>query len=226
MQHHPARADLLPGLLDRFTGVPVSVIEDPDPGAKLRSAWRTYRECVRAAPVASHVLIVQDDILPCADFQETLLAVANEHPSTLVSLFLPGALGLVAKLATREAARGERYVTLDHGPWVPTVALLWPASLLEAFAKVAPGWAKPNQISDDALVGKFRREHPAKAVATVPSLVQHPDVTVSIVRNRPAPSGMNRMRTAHQWRGEEWSPVASGWAPSDACGYPLVQNST
>lgn len=216
VQHHPRRADMLEPLLERLAGLEVEVVADPDPDADLRSAWRTYRQCIEpASPEVTHVLTLQDDTVPCDDFAAGLDQVMIDRPSALVSLFLPGALGVVARIATRQASLGERYVSLEQGPWVPTVALVWPVDLMSRFRAVADGWAGPKQVSDDALVGKFRRETLCPAYATVPSLVQHPDTVGSIVTRRPAPSGRNRARTAHQWRGTSWSPIASGWVPSD-----------
>lgn len=213
VQHHPARADQLPPLLERLAGLAPVVVEDPDPTSRLRSPWRTYRQCVQPI-TTSHLLVVQDDVIPCLDFAAAVHHVAQEKPDALVALCLPGSLGLVAKVATLQAAKGERYVSLDRGPWVPVIALLWPRALLEGFLQVCDDWARANpkpQVSDDAIVGRFRRESKCEAFATVPSLVQHPDTVPSIVTGRPAPTGRNKLRIAHQWRGPEWSPVATGW---------------
>lgn len=220
IQHHPARADMIPGLLERLEGLDVQVVADPDPDSLVRSPWRTYRQCVAAVPAGyTHVLTLQDDTIPCSHFADAVAHVTVDRPGSLVTMFLPGALGLVAKIATRQAAKGERYVSLERGPWVPTVALLWPVGLIDEFRAVCDDWARASrkpQVSDDALVGRFRRESCCDAVATVPSLVQHPDTVRSIVTNRPTPTGRNKLRTAHQWRGPEWSPVDAGWVPSDA----------
>lgn len=94
---------------------------------------------------------------------------------------------------------------------MPVIALLWPSALIDWFLQVCDGWAAARQVSDDALVGRFRRESKCDAFATVPSLVQHPDTTPSMVTGRPAPTGRNKLRIAHQWRGPKWSPVATGW---------------
>ena len=58
VQHHPARTDLLPRLLERLDD-PLLVV---DPGGEKSSAWRTYRLALRAdVEDATHLLVVQDE---------------------------------------------------------------------------------------------------------------------------------------------------------------------
>ena len=69
VQHHPARAHLLPRLLAALDPIPTEVITHqsvpPDP-------WAGYKACLTDPPDCDHLLIVQDDAVPVPGFAEVL----------------------------------------------------------------------------------------------------------------------------------------------------------
>lgn len=202
VQHHPRRAELLPHLAAELGDH--QVVTDPDPTAVYGSALGTYLECLRATPAdASHQLIVQDDAIPCRGFRERAEAALLERPDELVAFFVPGRT-LLYRLMVAEYQRGGRWLQLPGSlNWTPTVALAWPADLARAFvpegermiaARAARGM---GTHADDPYVGQWRKHLKLPVWATVPCLVQHPDVAQSLYRPDLRPrAGANRARVA------------------------------
>jgi hypothetical protein len=219
IQHHPSRAYLLPELLERLDAE-AEVVTDPEPDAQMPSPWRTYRACLELPPAgATHLLVLQDDVLPCRNLVAACEQIAAPWP---VCLFLGGAPVRTAREAARTLRRGGRYVDVHRGEWVPVIAVLWP---VEAAARLLewcdrddvklPG--HPNPRSDDAVVGKWAKLNRERVTATVPSLVQHPDIEPSLIGKR-ARAGRTAWRVAAHWIGEE-DPLDMQWgltSPAEA----------
>lgn len=195
VQHHPARAHLIPALL-RSLGT-TEVVEDPKPDDG--SPLRTYLECLRRTPAtATHRLIVQDDALLCENFPSRMLAALLERPHGLVAFFVPGAPPHRAAVLRAEIA-GDTWVRLPP-TWVPTVALCWPVPLIGPFLE----WATAEypegdrRRGDDGPVGKWANRVREQVLAPIPSLVQHPDVVPSLI-GRKASAGGNKARVAARY---------------------------
>lgn len=143
----------------------------------------------------THVLVVQDDAWPCFDFENRMLRAVEEKPDALVVLFAPGA-GQHRRTMTLAHRAGDRWARL-RSTWVPTVALVWPVEHARAFVEFVPSrydpWTKHR--GDDAPVGYWAGRAKADVWATVPSLVEHPDVEPSLI-GRPNSGGNNRARIA------------------------------
>lgn len=183
VQHHPSR--LLPEALRRY-----EVIDDPDPDGP-PSAIRTYVECLRSLPPeVTHRLVLQDDVALTAAFHTKVELALAERPGHLVALFVPG-MGLHGRMVRDAARAGSRWCQLPRSAnWVPVVALAWPRELAEAFVPFAEQWIatraarRMSTVGDDPVVGRFVREHKLSVWATVPSLVEHPDLVPSLVKQR------------------------------------------
>jgi hypothetical protein len=200
VQHHPARAHLLPldGLGDH------EVVTDPDPDARYGSCLRTYLECLRSTPAgATHRLVVQDDAIPCRGFRQLAEAALVEHPDELVTFFVPGRT-VLRKLMVDEHRRGRRWLQLPQSlNWTPTVALAWPVALAHDFVPAAEAMIAARARrgmgthADDPYVGAWRKPLKLPVWATVPCLVQHPDLVQSLYRRTLKPrAGANRSRVA------------------------------
>lgn len=186
VQHHPSRAHLLPALLERLGDLPVEVIEhSSDPP----SPWAGYQVCLRNPPACTHLAIIQDDAVPVPNFAPAVRQIAASNPDTPVCLFL----ARLPRDASVEAARlmkngGGRYVTLGWRSFLPVVATMWPRRVaVEALAWTdahpqLPGQREPR--SDDAMMGRWKTITRATVKACVPSIVQHPDETPSLIGRR------------------------------------------
>ncbi len=188
IQHHPARYALLPPILEALAPLPVEVVTDPDPSGS-RNAWRTYRACLEhhVPERASHVVVLQDDTVPCPGFPQALAGALTEAGEVPVALFVS-----VRARRTGEwfaAALREGRSWCDWNPadgWLNVVAIAWPASLIPTFL----AWCDSRKYTgefwraDDAIVGEFMRATRTRVRACVPCLVEHPDTEVSVTQPR------------------------------------------
>lgn len=209
VQHHPARAELLPPLLEQLAPLEPKVVCDPGAAEPKWSAWRCFEACLRALPAgASHLLIVQDDAELCRGFAAAALAALRAQPERIVAFYVGGRPASSARALCAASCQGESWVELDRSQWVPLVCAAFPrADVLELLAW-AEGWKGPRR-GDDNVVGEFVRKTGRQALATVPSLAQHPDVAPSLVGRR-AGRGRDRGRVAACFIGEH-DPAQIAW---------------
>lgn len=201
VQHHPARAHLLTPLMERLGGC--ELVVDPEPDSPVRSALRTYLEALRRTPPhATHRLCIQDDALPCAEFCKLAEAAIAERPEDLIAFFVPGRT-LYRRMMAKVHAKGERWWQMPNTNWVPTVALSWPVELAADFVAYGEQITETREHrglttqADDPYVGAWRMARKVAVWATVPCLVQHPDVEESLFRpGFKGKAGANRARVA------------------------------
>lgn len=180
LQHHPDRAFLLP----RTAHLKPTVVTDPDPEG-IRNPWRTYRACLETLPHgATHLLVLQDDALVCDGFLRVARAALKHRPDSPVTFFVPTAMRRGSRLLLQACGRGSNWANLGyHEPWIPVVALCWPAALVPGFLEWADarGFGPDRRRADDGIVGRWARESRTDVWATVPSLVEHPDDVDSLI---------------------------------------------
>lgn len=201
VQHHPKRTYLLPRLMDRLGEF--ELITDPDPDG-VPSPLRTYRECLRSAPVdATHLIVIQDDAWPCEGFREKAESAIAERPDTVVCFFVPGIACAGARRMAYAASQGERWAEIGGKSVLPLVATCWPAPLIEPFLVFSLSPRYRDKLNDDSVASAFLkmrhldvwRENKREVWATVPSIVEHPDREPSLV-GKMASDGRNRARVA------------------------------
>lgn len=194
VQHHPNRAHLLPALLERMPADTV-VVTDPEPDS-LSNPLRCYRECLRSIPAdATHALIVQDDAVPHPDFPTVMERCVESRPDRIICFFVATHPPLGAKRMIEAARAGDSWSELVSTEFLPVVATCWPADLAREFYTWLERVILPVKRSDDGAAGRWIRQRSIRPVATVPCLVQHPDVEVSLIGKR-AMAGLNRARVA------------------------------
>lgn len=193
IQHHPSRP--LSGALRRY-----EVIDDPEPDA-LPSAIRTYLACLDLPPEVDHRLVLQDDVELCDDFERRVEERIRERPEAVIAFFTPG-MNLHGRLLRAAHAEGERWVALPRSAnWAPAVATCWPKAAALDFARFASEHVARRRArglhttGDDPVIGAWARDRKETIWATVPCLVEHPDVGVSLVKKR-AYDGTNPARKA------------------------------
>lgn len=189
IQGHPARAHLHGRLAKALSPLPTELrvhgSDPPDP-------WSGYRACLSDLPSDySHVLIVQDDALPCRNFAAAVEQIASSHPEVPVCLFLGGMPAETATRARRAMGR-QTYVPLGNTSFVPLVSVLWPRRKAEEFLY----WARSQKLTraDDGNASKWMRRTKQPFLVTVPSLVQHDDGQPSVK------GGRDHRPWAESWR--------------------------
>jgi hypothetical protein len=165
---------------------------------------------------ASHGCILQDDVLVCRNFVTAVERICDVHPDIPVCLFVSGTRGHTLKHYSQALRAGKRYSQIWFQDFVPVVAVLWPRIKAEEFLEWAstaklPGM--PNPRSDDAVVGSWMRFTKQRVLATVPSLVEHPDDTPSVKwsAGSSVPSGHeNKRKRAFAYIGDS-DPLELDW---------------
>lgn len=180
-------------MLATFVGLEHSVVTDPEPDAKLRIPWRTYHACMtHKLPGATWRVVLQDDVELCPNFG-VAVERALQHVDQPVCLFVPKTLRQGSLRLLKACFEDKAWCELEWREWIPVVAVAWPERLVPVFLD----WAASRRFSpshnraDDAIVGRFARENRITFLATVPSLVNHPDVEPSLIRNH-IPKGGRR----------------------------------
>ncbi len=174
VQHHASRAAHIPALLAALAPLPAAVVTDPAPDEGPANPWRTYLACLQAMPAdATHYLIAQDDCVPCPGFAEAAVAAITARPLRPVAFFVGnhthdscGAMRLAAKA-------GRSWTELSSWNVFPCVAAAWPAELVHRIV----AWSAREKTGrcDDGNLARFLADHRITGLATVPSLVEHPD---------------------------------------------------
>lgn len=204
IQHHPARADLIPALLEAMPSA--EVVTDPEPDHD-RNPWRTYRECLERTPEwATHRLIVQDDARPCQQFEETVQRAVEAYPARPISLFHGGQPAESVPRLCRAYAAKRTWVEI-HSRWTPVVALVWPAEMIRPALEFVDTQRWPPAFqADDEIAGRCFSALGVAPLATVPSLVQHDDIELSLVGQR-ARGGDDLARVAMTWLDDDDDPA-------------------
>lgn len=209
IQHRPGRESInrLLAQLPPEVEVIADDGETPDP-------WRGYRKCLSDLPEDGHVCVLQDDVVVARNFSSAIERIASANEDILVSLFLSKAPRRTWNLASLKYGRAN-YVDNHPQDLVHVIGLLWPVKL----ARVFLDWVDENPrrlrgrefSSDDATVTRWMRFTNQRVRVTVPSIVQHPDDVPSIVNGTKAKGGMDQMRTAVYWIGDE-DPLEIDWS--------------
>lgn len=182
IQHHPSRGELLRPLLSSLNPFPPFVAFDPDPEGR-PNPLRTYVRALEYLPAwATHHLVLQDDALPCENFVAAAGSAIAARPANPIAFFLSEQSQEYHRAARAALDDGDTFATLPLRRWAPVVALCWPRDLVAPFLEHAAE-IRGARADDDA-VGGFLRSAGAEVLATVPSLVEHPDSAPSVVGRR------------------------------------------
>lgn len=152
------------------------------------SPWAGFQLCLRDLPDCSHVLTIQSDAVPCRNFAPAVEQIAAANSDTPVCLFLARLPRDASAEAAKAMQQGRRYVTLSLRSFLPVVCVLWPRFKAVEFMDWAeanpglPGQREPR--SDDAMAGRWKTVRREVVRASVPSLVQHPDMEPSLIGRR------------------------------------------
>lgn len=153
--------------------------------------WLGYRQALDFQPAGfSHVVVIQDDATVCQNFAAAVTQVAEANPDTPVCLFLAYLPRPSATEATKAMKFGKRYCDIHFRDFVPAIAILWPVHKAQEMLAWTNGNPKlpgnPNPRSDDAIIGVWMRRTKQRIRASVPSLVEHPDLVPSLIGRRAA----------------------------------------
>jgi hypothetical protein len=202
VQHTEGRDEPLARLLARLPPA-VEVVTDTE--AADRNPWRNYRRCLTDLPNgATHVVVLQDDALPCRDFGMRVREAVRERPDEIISLFV-GGMREHRMAFNRAINRGDHWCEMRAQRIHHVVGLVWPAPAARDFLS----WYEENELripaprphrSDDMVFSHWiKTGKPRRSVwATIPCLVEHPDDVPQVARSRQRPSDPGRRAVLFQ----------------------------
>jgi GR25 family glycosyltransferase involved in LPS biosynthesis len=176
--------------------------------------------CLRAALEADspYAVVLQDDTVVCKNFTPALERIIEVYPDIPVCLFVSGNKTKTLRHYTNSMRAKWRYAPIWFQDYMPVVAVLWPRHKIEEFLEWSTdrkikGLAEPYR-SDDAVVGAWMKFTHQTVLATVPSLVQHPDDTLSVKWNAESkvPSGTGNKRRRAFWYIGDDDPLDLDWS--------------
>lgn len=168
------------------TEVGGTVVFDPDPHGALRSPWRTYRECLATTPQeATHRLVLQDDAEVCPGFRDAAEAAIRARSDRLIVFFVAGNPATSARAIMQACNADLPWAELPHAQWIPVVAACWPVWMIPPMLEFIDSqrWHE-TFYADDERCGRWASYAGVIPIATVPSLVEHPNVLPSLVGKR------------------------------------------
>lgn len=154
--------------------------------------WEGYRLCLKDIPECTHLLVVQDDVLPCPNFAAGVQAIAASNMEVPVCLFLGKLPSDAARRAGAAMTKGTRYVPLGLSSFMPLPAVLWPRRKAQEFLYWSRSARKITR-ADDGNAARWMKTTKQQILVAVPSLVQHND-------EEPSVKG-----------GQQYKPWTQGW---------------
>ena len=189
VQAHPRRAEMAATLAAETVGM---VVFDPEPHGARASPWRTYRHCLKSAPgyasgfatagSATNVLVLQDDAQVCGRFPETFRNAVAARPDRVLVFFVAGNPIEHSRAVLQACQRDEPWAAIDTNRWCSAVATCWPVRHIHPMLRFVDAQRWPESfVADDEIIGRYLRHAGERPLASVPSLVQHPDMVPSLV---------------------------------------------
>jgi hypothetical protein len=117
----------------------------------------------RSSDKASHLLILQDDILPCVDFQETVSEIASLLPNQIISFFS-------AYDTSKPLVKKKHWLLMDR--LYGTCAYVIPRNLAMEYLEFNK-LIKDRIFADDVRISMFIKAKNMNVYVTAPSLVEH-----------------------------------------------------
>lgn len=159
-------------------------------------------------PEYTHVMVLQDDVLPCRDLAKTAERLIELYPKEPITLFSNKPSILDAR------TRGLNFVLLKK--FLMAQAYIMPVSIIEDFIPWATKHIDPKIYFDDNRWAMYLFYHGIKTRATAPSLVEHIGWNDTTITYNPGHNFEPRLRMAAWFIGFENSGLDVDWSKSEA----------
>jgi hypothetical protein len=182
IQTHPSREQLAVWLAGKIGGH-VDIVLDPDPDGEWHSPWRTFRRVLDETPeTATHRVQIQDDAAVCDGFRAAVEKAVETQPDKLICLFVAGRPHGHVQAVMSACNRDVPWARISSVPWVPAVSTVWPRALIDSVCSYVDRQRWGGRfVADDEILGRWATAESVEVLATVPSLVEHPDQVPSLI---------------------------------------------
>jgi hypothetical protein len=175
----------------------VEVVE----AVKGRGVWDTARRAwAGGAPDETHRVVLQDDVILCGRFIESVLSTIEAIPAGILNYYSQHECNV--QMAVKDSRAWYTSIT----PYGPAVCMPRPVALdFVSWADRHEGrLTSMAKMSDDARIEAYCKVRKSPVFISVPSLVEH-DGEDSLWKNREAP------RRAVLWAGKDFDPSSINW---------------
>lgn len=165
---------------------------------------------------ATHLLVLQDDVLPCKNFiptVEKLISLLPDEPITLFS----NSMAIETALYDN-----KHWATLKT--WFMAQSYIMPTKIIPDLISWVDSKVKPSTRFDDERFGMYFFYHEHPVYATAPSLVEHLGWNSTLLRNYKSYEFKTRrdIRMARVFIGLDQDPLDIDWA--EGIDHPAVDN--
>jgi hypothetical protein len=162
--------------------------------------WWSWRLCWIAglATGADHVLVIQDDVLPCRDFLGGVQQAIQHRPEDILGFF-------TVRRIQAEALEVHKSWIKSKTTWVQ--ALVIPSATLPDFLEWSAAHIDPDYYSCDRRLTCYQLKKATPAFVSAPSLVEHIGSARSLIGHGKLP----KPRLASRFIGEDVSALTIDW---------------
>jgi hypothetical protein len=149
-----------------MAGLDTEAVKDVKVVTSDRGTWESCKLCLRTIGNSSHVMVLQDDVLPCRDLLRTATKMIELLPDKPITLFTSREQALTAK------AVGNNWMTVKA--WFMAQAYILPKSFIDDFFAWDEIHGKQDQLgADDEHLALYCYCNEIRVWAAIPSLVEH-----------------------------------------------------
>jgi len=167
--------------------------------------WKSCKKSLLSTDQGdTHVLVLQDDVLPCADFVETALHIAQLLPNDPVTFFSN------SESISHALQNNIHWATLKV--WFMAQSYMMPVAIAKDLVEWVDEYCKPDMTHDDDRMATYMWYHSQKVYATAPSLVEHMGWNATTLKTyQPQFTFEPRLRMARSYIGFENSAKKIDW---------------
>lgn len=175
------------------------------------SCWDTAKKCLQSVePDDTHVLVLQDDVIPCQDFIATVEKIVTMMPDEAITFFtynrhVPDAM-----------KQGWNWLRMRL--WFMAQAYVFPVPMANDIISWSEANVKPEVVADDERYAMYFVTHNRYVYATAPSLVEHLGWNNSSLNRYSDHHAFEaKRRTASRFIGFEESGLSIDWSRWKGC---------
>ena len=189
----PSRSDEVNRIVKKL-GVRVPVFYDTDkkgPWFNAQRAWGSVRSG------ASHHLVLQDDIVLCGNFMNTVEHLCSLRPNDILNLFS------MRKDSFEAQAAGTSWIRTDYGVWGQ--AIVMPVPFIPKMLRWSRTNLKEEFPYDDSRITMWMESIKRSAYVPSPNIVDHIDGESTLGHKTPLP------RKSRYFIGEDVDGMSVDW---------------
>jgi len=154
----------------------------------------------------THVLVIQDDVIVCKEFLQTVEKIVELHPDKTISFFSP------YQEIEKAIRRRQSFIQVDVFYYAQ--AYVMPIDKVKDFYWFSAEHISPKITQDDRRLAMYHLYHQDPVWVTAPSLVEHLawDTTTTSSEKGQLPKLKQEARTARRFIGLENSGLDLDWS--------------